>query len=351
MKKICCAVVMAACVALPALSFADTAVHSANSQKAATQPAQQHPGEEAGKIPQGVAKDMVVAKVNGATITLPSLIRMMHTMSARQKEPARKPEEMKALRKKALDRLVFEELAYQEATARGVKAAPAEIDRQLEDLRTKLGGAEKLAQILAEKGLTEDELRSRIARNIVLQRIFQEEIYDKVTVSDEEVQQRYEKDKFRVPGKAIVTDIVFFLDPDKLESLRKAQKILDKLRKEKVPDPHKLVPDGTFVVTDAEVSDKQEPELFEYAKKVKPGELSDVIRTSDSVHILLVKEYTPEKQYTFDQVKGYLKAKIGSEEHLARMHEWERQLKKGADIEMPDIGDAGLEGAAGGHGQ
>ncbi len=358
MKKIFCAALLTVCIGLMDGPFA-RAGQTADALIFQTPETQKVVPNVGGEPPamhsHGEGNKTVVASVNGVSLTLPSLIRMMDTINARQKQPAHTAEEMAALRKKALDRLIFEELAYQEAAGKGMKADPKEVDKKLEDLKAKLGGPEKFAEAITGKGMTEEEVRAEIARDNVLQRIFQQEIYDKVTVSKKEVEKTYEKemDKYRIPAKAIVVDIVFFLDPGKDESVRKAQTVLDKLRKDRVADPHSLVPDGTFIVTDAELSDKEQPELFEYAKKIKPGEYSDIIRASDSIHILLVKEYTPENRYPVNEVKGYLQARIGSEKHLKRMHEWESELKKGADIKIMDTGEAAslLGGATGTHEQ
>ncbi len=288
------------------------------------------------------AKKIIVARVNGTDITKQSLINIMKRWRAREGAAAETPEGKASLRQKALQRLIFEELAYQKATAEGLKAEPADVDQSVADLRIKLGGPEKFEEFLKEEGLSEKEMRSDVARGLVLQRIFKREISDKVTVSKEEIERAYEKekDKFLLAEKVVVIDILFFLDPEADASVRKAEKVLKMIQDEKDKDPMKLVPDGTFIAQEMELNKTKQKKLYKEAKKLKAGELSGIIKIDGSLHILKLKEYAPERQFTLDDMKEYLEMSIGSQARLQRMHEWEKELRKGATIEILDSGES-----------
>jgi parvulin-like peptidyl-prolyl isomerase len=308
------------------------------------QPAAQESGGKTMEHAERGSKTVIVARVNAVDITMRSLINLMNAMNARQGKADRTAEEKNTLRKKALDRLVFEELAYQEATADGIKADPAEVEKDLQDLKIKLGGPEGFKEQLEKDDATEEEVRAEIARTKVLQSIFQKEIYDKATVSDDEIKKAYEKgkkNKFTIAEKVEVDDIVFFLDPEKEESLQKAQKVLMMVKNSSDKDPRKLVPDGTFIVKKGELIKKAEPQLYDEAKKLKPGEFSGVIQGSDSLHILKLEQYTPERQLSMEEMKGYLDSELRGAAQMNRLHEWEKELKKGAAVEIFDTGEGG----------
>jgi parvulin-like peptidyl-prolyl isomerase len=86
-----------------------------------------------------------------------------------------------------------------------------------------------------------------------------------------------------------------------------------------------------------EVKKDTEPVLYEEAKKLQTGELSGVIKTADSLHVIKLKEYIPEKQLTFDQVKYAIEAGVRMRGRGNRMQEFESELKKGAKIEIIDV--------------
>jgi len=353
MKKVFYIFFITLCVSFASVAFAggsgdgeavDTGKPLQSSGALTEQPAAQESGGKAIAHAERGSKKIIVARVNGVGINMRSLINLMNTMSARQGKAERTTEEKNTLRKKGLDRLIFEELAYQEATADGIKADPAEVEKDLQDLKIKLGGPEGFKEQLERDDATEEEVRAEIARTKVLQRIFEKEIYNKVTVSDDDIKRAYEKgkkEKFTIPEKVVVDDIVFFLDTEKEESMQKAQKVLMMIKNGPDKDPRKLVPDGTFIVKEGELIRKAEPQLYDEAKKLKPGELSGVIRGSDSLHILKLEQYTPERQLSMEEMKGYIEAELRSAAQVNRLHEWEKELKKGAAIEIFDTGEGG----------
>jgi parvulin-like peptidyl-prolyl isomerase len=352
MKKIFFAVVPALCIGLVCTAFAENGGQGGALTPPAVQEVQPESqaslNEPSGNVKED-EKKAAVARVNGVDISRDALDYIMLSEQAKQGRPVLSPEEGAKMRKDALDRLIFEELAYQKATAEGLKADPAEIDKRIADLKVQYGGADVLKKKLEEKGVTEEDLRAAIARGMVLQRIFKREIEDKVpAVTEDEIKKAYEKakDAFPIAEKVLVNDMVFFLDPDKEESVQQVRTILRKLQDGSNTDPKSLPLDGTFIVQEIELSKLKEPQLYDEAKKLKVGEYSGVIKTSDSLHIIQLKEYSPVRQYTLDEMRGFLADRFRQESRLKITREWEEELKKGAKIE---ILDAGKDEAAGNH--
>jgi hypothetical protein len=266
---------------------------------------------------------------------------MMNRLSVQKRHAVRTPEEKEALEKEALERVVSEELAYQKARSEGLKAEPAEVDNEIEGLRKKMGGDAAFREALEREMFTEEGLRADFERSIVLQRVYQKEVFDKVGVTEEELRREYEKEKakFILPEKMVITDVVFFLSIDEKDSLEKAENILNQIRQDKDANPLNLVPDGTFIVYEAEISRKRQPELYDKARKLTPGELSGVFKTVDSLHIIKLREYTPEKQFSYEEMRGFLQKQLTDVARLKGLRAWEEELRKGATIEIMDIGE------------
>ena len=118
--------------------------------------------------------------------------------------------------------------------------------------------------------------------------------------------------------------------------MRKAEELLARIRSQKDKDFSALVSDGTFTVRNREVTKDKDPELYDAARKLKEGDISGVIKTGDGAHILHLDQYIPEKQASFDEVKGPLKEQMKGRRQIERFQEWEAELKKNAKIEILD---------------
>lgn len=283
------------------------------------------------------AKRTVVARVNGADITRYSLITMMNRIQAKNRETS-SSESREKTRKKALDLLVLQELVFQEAVRQGLHVEQPNIDRAIANLKRNLGGEQQFQDFLAKETLTVEELRSQVERLLLIDLIIAREVRDKVSVPDDDIRHEYElqKGRYVTPGKITVVDVVFFLKQDDEASITKANEILAKINADQDKNPMNLVPDKTFIVRDLDLDKEREPALYNAARKLREGELSGVIKGSDSVHIVKLTKNTPEQQMSYEEVKGTLEGKLRAARLKERRQEWERELKKGAKIEQVD---------------
>ena len=284
----------------------------------------------------GGKEKIVVARVNGIEITMATVATMMNTLVTKQGHGTALPESMEEIRKDALNQLIFQELAYQKAKSDGMAVGRKESVDALVGMRQKPGGEEKFREFLEKGQITEEDLRNRIERSLTLKRVFTREVSNKVSVSEEEIREEYEKEKERYvrPEKIAVTDVVFFLEAGETDSRKKAEEIMKRMHDDKEKNPWNLVSDGSFVVRDIEVNRSQGKELYEEAKKLKVGELSGVFAVAGNLHVIRLKEYSPHQQFTFEEVKSRIERKMRVGALKKRLAEWEAELKKDAKIEI-----------------
>lgn len=289
------------------------------------------------KTGQDEAKKFVVATVNGVPISMDSLVKMMNRLAAKGPQ-GQTPESAEELKKRALDKLILQELAYQKATTLGLKPDPKNIDKAVANVKENVGGEKEYAEFLTQQNITEADLRSDVTRGLTLEIIYAREVANKVTIPEDEVKKEYEKEKQRyiLPEKASVTDVSFLLTGDDKDSLKKANNVLKKIRADNGKDPWKLVLDGTFIVRSIDIGKDKEKELYAVAKKLRVGDLSGVIKTPGGLHIIKLKAYQPERQLSFDEAKGSLEGKFRVQAQQKRLEEWESELRKDAKIEVKD---------------
>ena len=102
------------------------------------QPAQSHPadqGSETGAEGIKAATDIVAARVNGAEITMQQVMTMMNRMIAKRGHADTAHDDLGEIRKAALNRLILQELALQQAKGLGIKAEQNKIDDAISALK------------------------------------------------------------------------------------------------------------------------------------------------------------------------------------------------------------------------
>jgi SurA N-terminal domain len=144
-------------------------------------------------------KKIVVARVNGVELHMDALVQMMDAMSAAIAPPRMEPRE--TTRKKALDQLIFQEMALQQAPPASVRVLEREVNRAVAGIKGH--DDDNLQNYLASRHLTLEELRAQLRRNIRLQEVLAKEINEKVVVTNEEMLKEYEdhKDRYAAEGK------------------------------------------------------------------------------------------------------------------------------------------------------
>lgn len=84
----------------------------------------------------------------------------------------RNPKAYKQLRQKALDALIDRELLWQESIKRGVVISDAAVQRQVEQMRDAMGGAEKFARRLEDAGFDEAGFAEYTRHELAAQQTF-----------------------------------------------------------------------------------------------------------------------------------------------------------------------------------
>jgi len=148
------------------------------------------------------ARKNIVATVNGVNITSYDLVNEMNVVGPQYIKPGQKkdPKVDEKVRKEALDRLIYRELAVQEAKRQGMQPPPGAVEDELKKMKAALKTEDAYRQKLANTGLTEEELKKQIERNILVDMITEHEIFDKVKVDPKLVKKTYEKEKGSYKG-------------------------------------------------------------------------------------------------------------------------------------------------------
>ncbi len=276
----------------------------------------------------------IVARVNGADITVTSFRKMMERIQAI--EPNSSSQEPSEIRGKALDQLILEELALQEAKRLGLSVKPKDMEAAISVVAGHK--TEDYEAYLAKQHITDAEFRSELVRSQLIRLVMEREIAGKIRVTADDVQKEYEhrKDRYAEPEMVAVVDVT--ISPKLLgaAAVKKASELAAQINADKEKNPWNLTDDGTFTVQNTDLGDKKDTALYKAARELKEGEISGAIHADGGVHVLKLSEYRPRRQMPYEEVKGRIEAMLKIEALKKRREEWERELKKGAKIEFPE---------------
>jgi len=159
---------------------------------------------EANKRSIEASKKTTVAKVNGAVVTMYELVREMNEIAPQYIKPGQEkdPQVDEKVKKEALDRLIYRELAVQEALREGMKVGPETIEGGLKKVKADLKSEDAYREKLTKSGITEEELKKQIERNILVEMVTEREIFGKVKIDPEQVKKMYAKKRASYRGPA-----------------------------------------------------------------------------------------------------------------------------------------------------
>lgn len=293
-------------------------------------------GESAEKefLLSGKPVPKVVAIVNGESIDSNFLInqvkvwritRLRQGLSVTDKE-----EKEYALN--ILNKAIDQELLFQKGKQKSIKIKEDTIQKELENIQSKFPDVKTFLAALAFQNLTLDRLTKKIEKQLTEESLVRMEMAPKVDVSDRQVEEVYEKNKARyITAEKYRVSHIFVgsveapLNQIENENDRKKaerfSKILDLQAKELMEEILEKLKRGADFAELAKRNSEDEasrekggdlgevdlnqtlPELASVIAKLKPGNISEVVKTSFGYHILKLNQIIPSRKISFKEVK------------------------------------------------
>jgi len=277
----------------------------------------------------------VVATVNGTSLTQKDLDaeldRLIPTITFHRSVSN---EKRKFYYDQALQELINRELQYQDALARNMKPEKEKLDAQMERIRNKFKTPEEYKAASEKEGLSEENVRARIEKNMMIQAVFSDTVTAKVKVSDEEVKQYYEKNasRFKQP-ESVKLGLISAKDE------KKARDILAKLKSgDDFGEIAYNMSEDSYRAQKGDIGymhkGRMVPEIEEAAFKLKIGETSGVINAENTWFIIKLEDKKPEHQLPLEEVRDKLKKDLEKERTKELNEKWIADLRAKAKIEV-----------------
>ncbi len=289
-----------------------------------------------------------VAIVNGTKIPRQSLEQKLNFVKQRYASQGQQlgEEQLNAIKKDIAQRMVEKELLYQKSRELSIDVDKDKVEDQINEFRKKFDDEEAYQKQLSGMGYTEALLRSEITENMAIQKLIEEEIASKISISDDELKSYYEDNtkQFETPAKVKARHILIKMDSEADETEKQAAK-------KKIKAAQKRIKSGEAFSQVAEdtsecPSSKKGGDLGFFSKgrmvkgfeeaafSLEPGEVSDIVETRFGYHLIKVEDKKPADQKSFDEVKADLGEQMKNEKVKEGLDSYMESLKKGAKIQM-----------------
>jgi len=205
--------------------------------------------------------------------------------------------------KQFLDRVIRRELLAQEAEKRKMSETP-EVAEQVANLR----------------------------RELMIRALVQDEIGNKLKVEEKDVEEYFKAHPDEFSGDTVHLRHIVVQNEDEAKDIKARltkNESFDDLAKKHSQDSATAAKGGDLGFLSRE---QVLPEFARVAFSLKPGEVSDPVKTPFGFHVIKLMERKKGQPASLDQVKGQLQRRLIEERQSQRFQAWMKELEAGAKI-------------------
>jgi peptidyl-prolyl cis-trans isomerase C/foldase protein PrsA len=290
-------------------------------------------GAACNKPPQEDPGALVVATVNGEVLSRADFEQELWRELASTEAPQRTPEEVEPFKRTLLDTYIHRMLLLQAARKNNITVTDEEVDRGV----LRLSGdypAGNFNEVLAQGQLSMDELRTREASRLTIEKLFAHHVYSRVAVTEEELRSWYaahEADFNEAEQVQAAQIVVKGLDEArKLQVQLKAGKnFADLARRYSLSADGKVGGDLGFFPRG-----QMPPAFDEVVFKLPVGQVSDVVSTEYGYHLFRVQERKPARKREFSEVRQLVEMKLLEKKRAEAQAAFEKELRDKAQVQV-----------------
>jgi peptidyl-prolyl cis-trans isomerase C len=290
----------------------------------------------------------VVARVNGQEIKKAELMERCQDMQTQlaQTQGVQAPLN-EAFYRRVLDSMIANALLMQEAKAEGITVPDAQIDQQINLLKSRFPSPEAFQKELANRKVTEQELRDEMRRVGTVQKLVQTKVLAGINVTDQAAKTFYDQnqDKMKQPARRHLRHILIGIAPnaapaEKQKAREKAEGVLKriqggedfaKLASENSDDPGSKTRGGDLSwVTPGQTVPPFDKAAFALKQ---PNDISPVVETEYGYHIIQLLETQEPSVVPFEMAKGQIVQFLQQQQTQERLRAHVEGLKSKAKVE------------------
>ncbi|HVO82462.1 MAG TPA: peptidylprolyl isomerase [Terriglobales bacterium] len=305
----------------------------------------------------------IIARVNNQIISRSDFLRSKEQLKqeAQQQDPANADKLYSQREKDVLRDLIDQQLLLEKGKDLGI-TADTEVVKRLDEMRKQmhLDSMEDLEKAAEAQGVSFEDFKQNLKNQIITQQVIGKEVGSKLTISKEEEQKFYDahKSAMEQPEQVRLSEILVSTEKkgsaeseDDSQVLAaaesKAQSLLEQIRKGAAfEEIAKKNSDGPTAAQGGDLGYFKRgtlaKELEDKTFAMKPGDVSDVIRTKQGYVILKVTEHSSAGVPPLSEVEPRIQDAIYSEKLEPALRAYLQKLREDAYIQIkPGYVDSG----------
>ena len=293
----------------------------------------------------------VLATVNDAVITQRDLELEQAQIYAESRLRNRPIEEKQiiALKKELIENLIDRELLFQRAQAKKLQIRNRWVERSLSELKAKIGDDDQYDTYLKIVRLDENQLKERLRKGLIVQRLLRREVVRQIKVSEAEMQAffRQHPEFFVRQEQVRVRHILIETKNEPQDDLRgQALLRIQALQ-------HMLYEGANFAALALEHSedpsktkggdmgylerDQMIPAFADVAFSLQRGEVSDIVQSHLGYHLIQMVDRIPASQMAYRNARDKIERTLRRNKEKQAADAYLARLRKRADIQLKII--------------
>jgi peptidyl-prolyl cis-trans isomerase SurA len=290
-----------------------------------------------------VVVDRIIAYVNDDIITLSELNEKTAAMvAARKQNPYLRDQEqdVEKLRREILDNLINERLAAKEITRLKISVTAAEVDSVLKNIVEENNLTQEQFEVeLRKQGMTVEDFRKRIREDLERARLIDREVRSKTVITDAQVEAYYQahREEFQAKVRRRLQSIFLPFGPENSpDKERQIYAVAEQIRERVTRGADfaamaKRYSQGPGADAGGDLGffneGELDPVLEQAIATLKRGEISQIVRTDNGLHIIRVAEVQTVADRPMEEVRENIRRRLLQQEINRKYAEWLKGLR------------------------
>ncbi|PAB57639.1 peptidylprolyl isomerase [Anaeromicrobium sediminis] len=233
---------------------------------------------------------------------------------------------LEAVEENVLEKMINDEVIKRYMEKEKIQITDEEVQKEYEQYKESIGKDQDFNEFLKENDMDEEFVKEQVIRSGLYAKKFQEKVIADTSLDDEKLKKYYDENSATYNIEQVRARHILVSEEDK------AKEILEKLKAgedfaalatEFSKDPGSATKGGDLGFFPKGV---MVPEFEQTAFSLKPGEISDLVKTQFGYHIIKVEEKKNEV-IKFEDVKEEIKSKLTDESIVNKLESLKKEYK------------------------
>ncbi|AKJ64150.1 peptidylprolyl isomerase [Kiritimatiella glycovorans] len=298
-----------------------------------------------------LSPDRTVMKVNGEDVAWGAFQQQIQPLMSRLPQQMGKEQRAQILQRayqRAREQIVVQTALRQTIDEENVQVEDQAVEDAIAGIRERVPEGQSLEDMIGQRGMTMDDLRSDLRRDLRVQKLVEEKTGEVEPVTEEDLKEFYESNpqSFEQPAKVEASHILIGTETNATEEEQatkraEAEKVKAKLDAgadfAEMAEKYSTCPSGKEGGSLGSFAKEQMvPAFSEAAFSQEIGEIGEVVETKYGYHIIKVTGKEEASKAGFDEAKEDIRRHLEAQRKQGSVQEYLQSLRDKAEVSFTE---------------